>query len=52
MSRDLHFQDIRDSRSANLDKYLVKPSKIQTKAKIKLPEVPNTWRNKKRRIPI
>ena len=35
------------AKSANIDKYLVKPSQIQTKAKIKLPEVPKAWRNKK-----
>lgn len=38
------------AKAANLDKYLVKPSQIQTKAKIKLPEVPKAWRNKRQRI--
>lgn len=30
--------------SANLDKYLVTPAQIQTKAKVKLPEVPKEWK--------
>lgn len=33
--------------SGQLDKYLVKPSQLQVKAKMKLPEVPKAWRNKK-----
>ena len=33
--------------SGNLDKYLVTPSQIQVKAKVKLPEVPKVWKNKK-----
>jgi endonuclease G, mitochondrial len=37
------------AKAANLDKYLVKPSQIQVKGKIKLPEVPKAWRNKRPR---
>ena len=33
--------------SGNLDKYLVTPAQIQVKAKVKLPEVPKVWKNKK-----
>jgi endonuclease G len=33
--------------SGQLDRYLIKPSQLQVKAKIKLPEVPKAWWNKK-----
>lgn len=33
--------------TANLDGYLIKPNKLVTKTKVKLPEVPKEWRNKK-----
>jgi endonuclease G len=33
--------------SANLDKYLVTPAQVQTRAKVKLPEVPKVWLRKK-----
>lgn len=35
------------AKAANLIQYLVKPSQIQVKAKVNLPEVPKPWRNKK-----
>lgn len=36
--------------SANLDSYLIRPTKLESKAKIKLPEVPKAWRNKRQPI--
>ncbi len=36
-----------DANSAKLDGYLITPVRLQSKAKVKLPEVPRAWRNKK-----
>lgn len=40
----------KDAISENLDRYLIQPNKLQTKAKIKLPEVPKAWREKRQAI--